>query len=307
MQKLNIIIIGGTGFIGTTLSRTLLEAGHNITVMSRTKVPDSFLRNGIAILRADVSQPGSWQEQMPDYEVIINLSGASIFRRWTSRGKQEILDSRILTTRNIVKAISKHRGNIKQFFSVSGVGYYGFHRDEFLDESDSAGSDFIAQVAARWESETEPIKEMGIRMVICRLGHVLGMHGGALPKLVTLARLHLGNYWGNGNQWISWIHQEDLARAFLFLLDTHTISEPINITTPNPVRNREMMQVLTKTISKRVFIPPVPKFALQLMLGQFSSVFVNGQKVMPTVLQQNGFTFKFPILDKALIDLLKPR
>ena len=307
MKKLNIVIIGGTGFIGKTLSSTLIEAGHKITVLSRASVPDSFLRNGIAVLRADVSQPGPWQEKMPDFEVIINLTGASIFRRWTSRGKQEILDSRILTTKNIVKAISKQSRNTKQFFTMSGVGYYGFHRDEFLDENDLAGSDFIARVATRWENETQPVKEMGIRLVICRLGHVLGMHGGALPKLVTLARLHLGNYWGNGNQWISWIHQEDLARAFLFFLDTHTISEPINITTPNPVRNREMMQVLTKTTSKRVIIPPVPKFALQLMLGQFSSVFVNGQKVMPTILQQKGFTFKFPVLDKALNDLLKAR
>ena len=143
--------------------------------------------------------------------------------------------------------------------------------------------------------------------MICRLGHVLGMHGGALPKLATLARLHLGSYWGSGNQWISWFHQEDLARAFLFLLDTNTISGPVNIATPNPVRNQEMMQILTKTMGKRVFIPPVPKFALQLMLGQFSSVFVNGRKVIPAILQQKGFVFKFPVLDEALNDLLKAR
>ena len=304
MQKLNIIIIGGAGFIGTTLSRTLLEAGHKITVLSRTEVPEFFLRNGIAVLRADVSQPGSWQEQMPDFEAVINLTGASIFRRWTSRGKQEILDSRILTTKNIVEAIKKQRGNIRQFFSVSGVGYYGFHREDILTENSQPGLDFIAQVAKKWEDTTQPVKELGVRLVICRLGHVLGMHGGALPKLVTLARLHLGSYWGSGNQWISWVHQEDLARAFLFLLDTHIINEPVNITTPNPVRNKEMMQILTKTVGERVLIPHVPKFALQLVLGQFSSVFLNGQKVMPTVLQQRGFVFKFPNLGEALDDLL---
>jgi len=132
------------------------------------------------------------------------------------------------------------------------------------------------------------------------------MHSGALPKLATLARLHLGIYWGNGKQWISWVHEEDLARAVLFLLDTHTISGPVNITSPNPVRNREMMQVLTKILGERVVIPHIPKFALQLLLGQFSSVFVNGQKVMPAILQQRGFLFKFPILSEALNDLLKP-
>jgi uncharacterized protein (TIGR01777 family) len=306
VQKLNIIIIGGAGFIGRTLSNIFLDAGHNITVLSRSSVPGSFLRNSITVLLADVSQQGSWQEKISDYEVVINLSGASIFRRWTIRGKQEILNSRILTTRNIVEAIRKQKGNVRQFFSVSGVGFYGFHGDEFLDENDSAGSDFIAQVAARWEYATQPVKELGVRLVICRLGHVLGMHGGALPKLATLARLHLGSYWGSGNQWISWVHEEDLARAVLFLLDTHTISGPVNITSPNPVRNREMMQVLTKILGKRVEIPHVPKFALQFMLGQFSSVFVNGQKVMPAILQQRGFLFKFPMLNEALNDLLKP-
>ena len=300
------MIIGGAGFIGRTLSNTLLDAGHKITVLSRTAVPGSFLRNGITVLQGDVSQPGSWQDKISDFEVVINLSGSSIFRRWTIRGKQEILDSRILTTRNIVESIRKDRGNVRQFFSVSGVGYYGFRGEEVLDENNPAGSDYIAQVAAQWEDVTQPVKELGVRLVICRLGHVLGMHGGALPKLATLARLHLGIYWGNGKQWISWVHEEDLAGAVLFLLDTHTISGPVNITSPHPVRNREMMQVLTKILGERVVISHIPKFALQLMLGQFSSVFVNGQKVMPAILQQRGFLFKFPILSEALNDLLKP-
>ena len=300
------MIIGGAGFIGRTLSNTLLDAGHKITVLSRTAVPGSFLRNGITVLQGDVSQPGYWQYKISDFDLVINLSGSSIFRRWTIRGKQEILDSRILTTRNIVESIRKDRGNVRQFFSVSGVGYYGFRGEEVLDENNPAGSDYIAQVAAQWEDVTQPVKEMGVRLVICRLGHVLGMYGGALPKLATLARLHLGIYWGNGKQWISWVHEEDLAGAVLFLLDTHTISGPVNITSPNPVRNREMMQVLTKILGERVVIPHIPKFALQLLLGQFSSVFVNGQKVMPAILQQRGFLFKFPILSEALNDLLKP-
>ena len=300
------MIIGGAGFIGRTLSNTLLDAGHKITVLSRTAVLGSFLRNGITVLQGDVSKPGSWQNKISDFEAVINLSGSSIFRRWTIRGKQEILDSRILTTKNIVESIRKDRGNVRQFFSVSGVGYYGFRGEEVLDENNPAGSDYIAQVAAQWEDVTQPVKELGVRLVICRLGHVLGMHGGALPKLETLTRLHLGSYWGNGKQWISWVHEEDLARAVLFLLDTHTISGPVNITSPNPIRNREMMQVLTKILSERVVIPHIPKFALQAMLGQFSSVFVNGQKVMPAILQQRGFLFKFPILSEALNDLLKP-
>jgi len=307
MYKLNILIIGGTGFIGRTLSNTLVDAGHKITLLSRNSTPSSIPQDNIAMLNADVSKPSTWQEKIPDYEAIINLSGASIFRRWTSRGKQEILNSRILTTRNIIESIKKRRGNVRQFFSVSGVGYYGFHREEIVTENDPAGSDFIAQVAEQWEKTTQPVSELGVRLVICRLGHVLGMHGGALPKLTTLARLHLGSAWGNGNQWISWVHEEDLARAILFLIDNLDVSGPVNITSPYPVRNRDMMQVLTKTMGKHVLIPPIPKFALKLMLGQFHSVFVNGQKVVPSILQQKGFDFKFPLISEALNDLLKIR
>jgi hypothetical protein len=305
MHKLNILIIGGTGFIGRTLSRALLEAGYTISILSRKSAPTYFLQDNIDVLQADVSKPGAWQERIPSYEVVVNLTGASIFRRWDSREKQKILDSRTATTINIVDAITKERGNIKQFLSVSGVGYYGFHLDELIDENKPAGSDFIAQVAKQWEATAQKAAELGVRLVICRLGHVLGMRGGSLPKLVALARLQLGSYWGNGNQWISWVHEKDLARAIIFLIDAQKISGPVNITSPNPVRNKEMMQILTKIIGRRVLIPPVHELVLRLLLGQFSSVFLNGQKVIPQVLEKNGFIFKFPYLEKALFDLLK--
>jgi uncharacterized protein len=304
MPKLNILIIGGTGFIGSTLSQTLLQAGHTISILSRNPLHEGFSHDKIDFFRGDVSKPGDWQEKIPEYEVVVNLTGASIFRRWNRRGKQEILDSRILTTENIAETITKEKGKIKHFLNVSGVGYYGFHGDELIDENFPAGSDFIAQVAAQWEARAQKVKESGVRLVICRFGHVLGTRGGALPKLVTLARFHLGSYWGNGSQWLSWIHEIDLAGAILFLIDRPDISGPVNITAPNPVRNKEMMRILTKTTGRRVLIPPVPELALRLLLGQFSSVFVNGQKVTPAVLQQNKFAFKFPSLDGALNDLL---
>jgi uncharacterized protein len=307
MHRLNILVIGGTGFIGRTLCGTLLAAGHSISVLSRHPAPHSFYRDNITVFQADVSKPGAWQGQIPDYEVLINLTGASIFRRWNRQGKQEILDSRILTTRNIVEAMRKQKGSLKQLISISGVGYYGYHGDEIIDENSPPGSDFIARVAARWEAVAQDIKETGIRLVICRFGHVLGMQGGALPKLATLARLHLGSYWGNGNQWISWIHEKDLTGAILFLINTPAISGAVNITSPNPVRNREMMRILNKKTGSRVYIPPVPALALQLMLGQFSSVFINGQRVVPRVLQHSGFAFKFPDLVQALGDLLAPQ
>jgi uncharacterized protein len=289
MHKLNVLIIGGTGFIGRTLSSVLLGAGNFTSVLSRNRPPNTFDENNILLIQDDVSKPGVWQEKLQEYEVIINLTGASIFRRWSASGKQEIINSRISTTSNIDDAILKKPGVTKLFISVSGVGYYGFRDDELVDENTPAGSDFIAQVAARWEFTAQSVQKSGVRLIVCRFGHVLGRHGGALPKLVNLTRLHLASHWGSGLQWISWIHEKDLAKAILFLIDTPSVSGPVNISSPYPVRNRELMRALTKTLGSRALIPPVSEFALELLLGQFSSVFINGQKVIPGVLIKNGF------------------
>ena len=307
MKKLNIFIIGGTGFIGRTLSKILLGAGYSVTILSRRTSLDSSLKHDIAFIQADATVPGQWQKLLPDFDVVINLAGVSIFRRWTSKSKQEILNSRVFVTRNIIDALRMCRGKIRHFFSVSGVGYYGFHRDEILDEDDPAGSDFLAKVADEWESEVRRVKELGIRPVICRLGHILGNHGGVLPKLIALARLNLASHWGSGNQWISWIHEKDLAGSIIFLLENSAIIGPVNITSPNPVRNREMMRLLAKLTGKRVLIPPVPEFVLRLVTGEFTSVFVNGQRVIPQKLMKQGFVFKYPDLQGALDALLGSR
>jgi len=300
MEKLNILVIGGTGFIGTSLCKSLFDKGYKVTALSRQSPQDDFEKRGIGFIQADVALQGEWQELIPGYDVVINLTGASIFRWWTTRGKQEILDSRIIPTRNIVDSIRNNKGKVQQFFSVSGVGYYGHHGDEVLNEHNPVGTDFLAKVARRWEEEAEQVDKSGIRPVICRFGHVLGMHGGILPKLTTLAKWHLASHWGSGNQWISWIHEEDLARCILFLLENADISSPVNITSPNPVRNREFMRLLSKTTGKRALIPAVPEFALRLMTGEFASV-----RVMPERLLQHGFEFDFPDLRGALKTILR--
>ena len=304
MEKLNILVIGGTGFIGTVLCKFLKSKGYTVTVLSRQTPSDDFHELNIGFILSDVALPGKWQELIPGYDVAINLTGASIFRRWTARGKQEILDSRIIPIRNILDTLSKNRGKARQFISVSGVGYYGFHGDEIISEENPAGSDFLAQVAAQWEEIAMQVGEFGIRPVICRFGHVLGRRGGVLPKLTTLAKWHLASHWGSGNQWISWIHEADLARCIMFLIDNPEIIGPVNVTSPNPVRNREFMNLLSKTIDKIVLFPPIPEFVLQLITGEFASVFVNGQRVIPGKLIRRGFKFDYPDLRGALDVLL---
>ncbi len=304
MKKLNILIVGGTGFIGRILSKVLLQAGYGVTALSRRPALDFSLKHDILFLQADITISGQWQELIPSYDVVINLAGVSIFRRWTARGKREILNSRIEATRNLVDSIRMQRGKMQQFLSVSGVGYYGFHGDEILDEDNPAGSDFLARLASQWEEEAGRVKEIGIRPVICRLGHVLSRHGGVMPKLIALANLHLASNWGSGNQWISWIHENDLARAILFLIENPAIVGPVNITAPNPVRNRVMMRLLAEITHKRVLVPPIPEFILRLMTGEFASVFVNGQRVLPRRLIDSGFSFQYSTLNDAFSQVL---
>jgi len=304
MRNINVLIIGGTGFIGRTLSSAFSANGYGVTVLSRelSKVPS--MSDDIPVIRGNILKPGQWQELISEYDVLINLAGAYVFRRWTPKAKREILDSRIVTTRNIVDALRIRSGKVKHFFSVSGVGYYGFHQDEVLAEKDSQGNDFLASVAAQWEDEAQCASECGIRLVICRLGHVLGLGGGVLPKLVSLAKLHLASRWGSGAQWISWVHEADVSGALLFLLDNEVMSGPMNVTAPEPVQNREIMELLSQLTRKRVLVPPVPGLILRIMTGEFATVFVNGQRVIPRKLLADGYSFKFSTIQNALHKLL---
>ena len=302
---MKIVISGGTGFVGSILTEALVKRGHRVTVLARAVRKDSAISEGALLVGYDPAKSGSWQQSVAESDVIINLAGASIFRRWTPKAKKEIFDSRIFTTRHIVEALSYRKDKKIHFFSISGVGYYGFSGDNILDESSPAGSDFLAQVAAAWESEALRARELGVRVVLCRLGHVLGSGGGVLRKFVTISNLHLASRWGNGQQWLSWIHREDLANIFLFLLDHQELEGPFNLTSPNPVRNKEMLTVLGQLLGKNSYVPPIPGFLLRLILREFATVFLKGQRVVPRRIVDSGFRFKYPILDEALRDLLK--
>jgi uncharacterized protein (TIGR01777 family) len=261
---------------------------------------------GVGIIIADPTTRGRWQDKVAENEVIINLAGDSIFRRWSSKAKQEIVNSRILTTRNLVDALACRKHQETHFFSASGIGYYGFHGDDLLDENAIPGTDFIATLAARWESAAMGAGGFGTRVVLCRLGHVLGAGGSVLPKLITLSKLRLGSHWGSGRQWISWIHEDDMARVFLYLLERRDIVGPINVTAPHPVRNREMMDLLSQFLETQSLAPPVPGFVLRLLTGEFATVFLEGQRVVPRRLLESGFRFKYPSLNHALKEVLCP-
>ena len=302
---MKIFMTGGTGFVGTTLTRKLVVHGNKVTVLTRSiKNKDHKLPKGASYLEGDPTRAGAWQESVADHEAIINLAGTSIFKRWTSNTKKAIRDSRVLTTQNLAHALSARKGKETMFFSTSAVGYYGFCGDEDLGEGSPGGNDFLASVTRDWETAALEVEKHDISVILCRFGIVLGSSGGALNQLVPLFKKGLGSPLGGGKQWFSWIHEQDLVNVYLFLLEQRNISGPINCTAPEPVRNREFTIALGKALGRPTFMPPVPGFFIRLAMGEFGSVLLNGQKVMPKRLVDMGFAFQFSNIKQALEDLL---
>ncbi|MCJ7581139.1 MAG: TIGR01777 family oxidoreductase [Candidatus Aminicenantes bacterium] len=302
---MNIFLMGGSGFIGKTLVQTLTGRGHTITLLSRAVKKDVSLPSGAVFFQGDPTSHGLWQDELRKHDVVINLVGASIFRRWTKKAKKTILESRIQTTRNIASALEPGKeSRVTLLLNASAVGYYGFHGDEILDESSPHGDDFLASIVSAWESEARRCAQSGLRVVLCRFGLVMGRTGGALQQMRLPFKFFVGGPLGNGKQWMSWVHEQDLADMIVFLLGRDTVHGPVNCTSPHPVRNKKLSKIIGRTLRRPVIIPSVPGFMLRLFLGEFSTVLVKGQHVIPKVLLEHGFQSQFPNIEEALEDLL---
>jgi uncharacterized protein (TIGR01777 family) len=300
---MKVFMTGGTGFVGTYLSRELAQAGHAITILSRRTQPPAPVPTGISYLTGDPNQEGPWMAAVPEHDWIINLAGASIFSRWSEAHKKEILESRESTTRNLVAALAA--GDRRQLVcSTSAVGIYGPRGEEELTEDSSTDAGFLGEVARTWEAEALKAQDLGVRVVITRFGVVLGRNGGALSQMVPLFKKFIGGPIGSGLQWFAWIHQADLARAFRFIQENPQLSGPVNLTAPHPVRNRELARALGRALHRPSFMP-APEFMLRLVLGEFAETLLTGQKVLPKRLMDAGFNFNFPTIEKALADLLR--
>jgi len=299
---MQVFITGGSGFVGAFLSRELAHKGYDVTILTRKQEPPASPHSRIRFLTGDPTREGPWMAQVVEHDWIINLAGASIFTRWTAQAKQAIYDSRVSTTRNLVAALAA--GDRRQFFcSTSAPGYYGDRGDEELTEDSPPGQDFLAQLAQDWEAEALKAQDLGIRTVITRFGIVMGKEGGMLQQLAPLFRKFLGGPVGSGRQWLSWVHQLDLVRAFLFLPERPDLVGPVNFTAPNPVRHRDFAKALGRALHRPAVVP-APAFVLRLILGEFAEVALTGQKILPAKLLAAGFQFLFPAIDPALQHLV---
>lgn len=301
---MNVFVTGGTGFVGSAVVRALVENGHLVTILTRSADKAKSSSEGVRFIEGDPTRPGSWQDEIKKHQAIINLAGASIFRKWSKAAKKIILESRLSTTKNIVHALAKNRHNQIHLLNASAVGYYGFCRDNILDEESPRGDDFLARVSSLWEQTASEAERYGHRVVLCRLGIVLGKGEGALAQLHKIFDHYLGAQLGSGKQWFSWVHLEDLTRIFCFLLENTELSGPVNCTSPHPVRNKELTKTLAQSLGKPLLFPRVPGFMLKLVLGEFAETLLNGQRVKPQKLLEGGFEFKSPFLQGALNNLL---
>ena len=299
---MKVFMTGGTGFVGAYLSRDLVQAGHTITILSRRAHPQAPA--GIEFLTGDPNQAGAWMAAVPEHDWIINLAGASIFARWSEPHKKEIFASRVRTTRNLVTALAAGDGR-QLFCSTSAVGYYGSRGEEELTEDSPPDDSFLGELSRLWEAEALKAQDLGVRVVLTRFGIVLGRDGGALGQMVPLFKKFVGGPIGSGNQWFSWIHQADHARAFRFIQENPHLSGPVNLTAPHPVPNRELANALGRALHRPSFLP-APEFMLRLVLGEFADTLLTGQQVLPKRLLDAGFEFRFPAIDAALADLLGP-
>jgi len=302
--SMKIVISGATGFVGRYLCRALSDRGHEMTILARSAVNRDIFDSPVDILEGDPTRQGDWQLSLAEYDAVINLAGTSIFQRWTKRIKKEILQSRVLSTRNIVEALKDTGRKDIILLNASGVGYYGHRADEMIDESSPAGNTYLASVAESWESEASQAEDAGIRVIRCRFGIILGKNGGAFPRIAPLFRYRLGAMWGTGRQWFSWIHEDDVAGIVSFLLENHKISGSVNFTATVPVTNAQMTETLNMFLSAKPFVGRLPEWFFRPILGEFADVFLKGQRVIPWVLLQNGFTFQFTTFREALADLI---
>jgi uncharacterized protein (TIGR01777 family) len=297
---MNIFITGGSGFVGTALSSHLLNMGHSV-VSTGTSPAHKYLKHtNFRYISADTTQRGSWQDDIKNVDAVINLAGANILHFWTKHYKQKIFNSRILTTRNIVEALRV--GGKAVLCSASATGYYGNCGDEILTEDSPAGNDFLAKVCIDWEKEALTAEEKGARVALMRFGVVLGATGGPFLKMALPFKFFAGGRLGDGRQWFPWIHIDDLVSAVIFIFENSSIKGPINFCAPEPERNRDFAREMGKALKRPSFLP-MPAFLVKTVMGELGKSLLSSQRPVPSMLKNNGFTFRFPDAKGAIEDI----
>lgn len=294
---MRIAITGATGMIGSALSARLRDAGHSIVPISRQPLPDG--------IRWDPNSGVLPTTRLEGVDAVVHLAGENIAGgRWSEARKALLRSSRVPATSLLAKTLATMPNAPTVLVSMSAVGIYGDRGDELLDERSALGDDFLAELGREWEAAAEPARQAGIRVVHPRCGVVLSTAGGMLDRLLLPFRLGLGGPVGSGEQWLSWIAIDDLTGVFVHLLESDSLAGPVNVATPQPVRNREFASALGIALHRPTVIP-LPAFALRMAFGEMAdATLLASQRVVPAELEKSGYQWQYPAVGAALQHLV---
>jgi len=299
-----VLLTGGTGLIGSQLADQLAAKGYDIVLLSRDKNKSSKYTT----FTWDVSNGFIEAKALEDVDYIVHLAGAGVAdKRWTDERKKELASSRIDSANLIYDQLHKSKRKIKAFISASAIGIYGFETGSILQTEDrkQMGDDFLATLTKKWEVAADQFSDISEKVVKLRIGLVLSTKGGLLDKLVPITKFGLGSAFGSGEQYMSWIHIEDLVNMFIVAIEKDTIDGVYNAVAPNPVTNKEFLETLSDVLNRPFFLPNTPKFLMRMALGELASAVTGGNKVSSEKISNTGFQFKFRILRESLEDLLR--
>ncbi|MBA2176536.1 TIGR01777 family protein [Halobacillus locisalis] len=299
---MNIVVTGGTGFVGQRLTDQLVKEGHHVYILTRS--PDKHTDSGQVTFVGWLKDEYHPARELPNVQAIVNLAGESLNSgRWTEEKKREILDSRIQATEGVLDLIEQLDSKPEVLVNASAVGFYGQSKTKtFTEETEKPGNDFLANVVEEWEKRASKAENSGVRTVFVRFGIILGEEG-ALPKMILPYKFMIGGNLGSGEQWMSWIHIDDVVGLIDFSIHQKEIRGPLNGTAPNPHRNKDFGRTLGDVLNRPHWIP-APAFALKIALGDMSTLLLDGQSVIPKKALEQGYSFHYPDLKPALESIL---
>lgn len=293
---MKLFVTGGTGFIGAALCPALVSRGHELVIVTRSPASQPPLPK-VTFLSWESDE---WPRIMAEADGVVNMAGEPIAaKRWTARQKDRIRTSRIETTRRLVDTLARLPRRPSTLISASAIGFYGPRGDEELTEADPSGGGFLADTCRAWEAEAQRAERLGVRVVRLRIGLVLGPDGGALAKMVPPFRWFLGGPLGDGRQWISWIHRDDVVGLITWALEHRAIAGAVNATALQPVRMAVFCRMLGLAL-RRPSWAPAPAPVLRLLLGEMAELLLTGQRALPRAAQEAGYAFRFPEFERAL-------
>jgi len=296
-----ILITGATGLVGQQLAKKLSADGKEVVGLSRKE----NLSGAIPLYEWNIEEAYIDERALQQVETIIHLAGAPIAdKRWTAVRKKAIYNSRIESTKLLTNIIINNELPVNNFISASAIGIYGNRGDECLYENSSPEKNWLAQVCKDWEAAVDTLTEWGLRTACIRIGIVLAKNGGALSKILPPIKMRINPVLGDGEQYYSWIHIDDLVGIFKHLINQPELLGVYNAVAPNPVQFKTFVETIANTLGKKTFKPPTPKFMLDIVMGEMSQIVLDSARVSADKIMEKDYTFKYPFLEDALKDIL---